>query len=63
MTEKARRAAVFCFGNSKPLSLRPGLILPHMLGLDIVSFPHNMFLLFFCLIFFNLKKKIEGEDA
>jgi hypothetical protein len=57
MTEKARRAAVFCFGNSKPL------ILPHMLGLDIVSFPHNMFLLFFCLIFFNLKKKIEGEDA
>jgi len=32
-----------------------------MLGLDIVSFPHSMSLLFFCLFFFNIKK--GGEDA
>jgi hypothetical protein len=38
------------------LSLRTGLILPHMLGLDIVSFPHRMSLLFFYLIFFQHKK-------
>jgi hypothetical protein len=38
------------------LSLRTSLILPHMLGLDIVSFPHSMSLLFFCLIFFQHKK-------
>jgi hypothetical protein len=34
------------------------LILPYMLRLDIVSFPHSMSLLIFCLIFFfNIKKK------
>jgi hypothetical protein len=34
-----------------------------MLGLDIVSFPHSKFLLFFCLfLFLTLKKKIGGED-
>jgi hypothetical protein len=48
---------LFYLGNSEPLSLRTGLILPHMLGLDIVSFPHSMSLLFFCLIFLNIKKK------
>jgi len=43
---------LFCLGNSEPLSLRTGLILLHMLGLYIVSFPHNMSLLFFYLFFF-----------
>jgi hypothetical protein len=42
------------------LSLRICLILPHMLGLDIVHFPHSMSLLFFCLIFFNKKIKIRN---
>jgi hypothetical protein len=42
---------LFCLGNSEPLSLRKCLILPHILGLDIVSFSHSMSLLFFCLIF------------
>jgi len=37
---------LFCLGISKPLSLRTGLILPHMLGPDIF-FSHSMFLLFF----------------
>jgi hypothetical protein len=48
------------------LSLRINLILPHMLGLDIVSYPHIMSLLFFCLFFFFKKlkkKKIVVEDA
>jgi hypothetical protein len=45
---------LICLSNSEPLSLRTGLILPHMLGLDIISFPHNMFLLFFCFFFFLL---------
>jgi hypothetical protein len=42
------------------------LILPHLLGLDIFSFPHSMSLLFFNLIFHNIKKKkkkIGGEDV
>jgi hypothetical protein len=34
-----------------------GLILPHMLGLDIFSFPHSMSLLFF----FSKKKKKKRE--
>jgi hypothetical protein len=48
---------LLCLVNSKLLSLRTGLILPHMLGLDIVSFPHRMSLLFSVLFFFNKKKK------
>jgi len=35
-------SVLFYLGNSEPLSLRTGLILPHMLGLDIVSFSHSM---------------------
>jgi len=57
---------LFCLGSYGPLSLRTGLILPHMLGLDTVSFPHSMSLLFFCLISFStLKIKIKkgGEYA
>jgi hypothetical protein len=29
---------LFSLGISKPLSLRTGLILPYMLGLDVISF-------------------------
>jgi hypothetical protein len=44
--------------------MRTSLILPHKLGLDIFSFSHSMFLLFFCLFFFNIKKnKNGGEDV
>jgi hypothetical protein len=42
---------LLCLGISKSLSLRTCLILPHILGLDIVSFPHIMSLLFFYLFF------------
>jgi hypothetical protein len=34
-----------------------GLILPYMLGLDVISFSISMSLLFFCLFVFNKKKK------
>jgi hypothetical protein len=45
-------SVLFYLGNSEPLSLRTGLILPHMLRLDIVSFSRSIYLFFFCLIFF-----------
>jgi hypothetical protein len=48
----------FCLGISKPLSLRTGLILPYMLGLDVISFSVSMFFLF--LSYFSTKKKL-GE--
>jgi hypothetical protein len=58
MTDKARhRFFVLVILN---LSLRTGLILPHLLGLDFVSFPRSMPLLFSYIIFFStyiLKKK------
>jgi hypothetical protein len=55
---------LFCLGISKPLSLRTGLILPYMLGLDVISFSISMSLLFFCLLVLKKKKKkIGGEDA
>jgi uncharacterized membrane protein YhaH (DUF805 family) len=40
-----------------------GLVLPYMLGLDVISFSISMSLLFFCLLVFNQKinKKILGE--
>jgi hypothetical protein len=37
--------------------MRTGLVLPYMLGLDVISFSVSMFLLFFCLIFFSTKNK------
>jgi hypothetical protein len=37
--------------------LRTGLVLPYMLGLDVISFSISMSLLFFCLLVFNKKKK------
>jgi hypothetical protein len=49
--DRESTSLLFCLGNSESLSLRTCLILPHMLGQDIVSFPYSMSLLFFCLIF------------
>jgi hypothetical protein len=59
------RRLLFCLGISKPLSLRTSLILPYMLGLDVISFSISMFLLFFCLLVFKKKKKKKnwGEDV
>jgi hypothetical protein len=58
MIVKARRAAAFLsWYISKPSSLRTGLVLPYMLGLDVISFSISKFLLFF---WFSKKKNI-GE--
>jgi hypothetical protein len=54
MTDKARRAAAFCLGNSKPISLRSGLLLPYMLELDIISFLHKNIFVVFLSIFFSI---------
>jgi hypothetical protein len=43
----------------KPLSLRSGLLLSYMLGLNCLLLCVSMFLLFFYFIVFN--KKIMGE--
>jgi hypothetical protein len=47
--------------------MRIGLVLPYMLGLDVIYFSISMSLLFFffCLIFHKKNKKIRnlGEDA
>jgi hypothetical protein len=43
--------------------MRTGLVLPYILGLDVISFSISMSLLFFCVLVFNQKKKISGEDA
>jgi hypothetical protein len=45
--------------------MRTGLVLPYMLGLDVISFSISMSLLFLCLLVFNKKeiKNIGGEDA
>jgi hypothetical protein len=59
--DRESMSLLFWLSNFVPLFSRVGLILPHMLGLDIVSFPHSIFLLFFCLIFLNIKKKNIGE--
>jgi hypothetical protein len=51
---------LFCLNIVKPLSLRLGLLLSYMLGLNCLLLYVRMFLLFFYFIFFN-KKKIGGE--
>jgi hypothetical protein len=56
--KKHIRRLFFCLGISKPLSLRTGLILPYMLGLDVISFSISMSLLFFYFSVFNKKKKM-----
>jgi hypothetical protein len=43
--------------------MRTSLALPHLLGLDVISFSISMSLLFFCLLVFNKTKKKRGEDA
>jgi hypothetical protein len=44
-----------------------GLVLPYMLGLDVISFSISMSLLFFCVLVFNKKQKktknIGREDV
>jgi uncharacterized membrane protein len=37
--------------------MRIGLVLPYMLGLDVISFSISMFLFFFSVSFFSTKKK------
>jgi hypothetical protein len=58
--DRESMSLLFYLGISKPLSLRIGLILPYMLGLDVISFSITMSLLFFYFIVFNKKKKL-GE--
>jgi hypothetical protein len=61
--DRESMSLLFCLGISKSLSLRTGLILPYMLGLDVISFSISMSLLFFYFIVFNKKKKkLGGED-
>jgi hypothetical protein len=48
---------LFCLGISKPLSMRIGLVLPYMLGLEVISFSISMSLLFFLSHFSTKKKK------
>jgi hypothetical protein len=48
----------FYVGNSKSLSMRTGLLLPHMLELDFIFFPNSLFVVF--LLFFFQQKK-NGE--
>jgi hypothetical protein len=54
--DRESMSLLFYLGISKPLSLRIGLILPYMLGLDVISFSITMSLLFFYFIVFNKKK-------
>jgi len=56
-SQKHVKRLLFCLGISKPLSLMTTLILPYMLGLDVISFSISMSLLFFCFIIFKIKKK------
>jgi len=56
MTVKARRRLLFCLGISKPLSMRTGLALPYVLGIDVISFSITMSLFFFFLSHFSTKK-------
>jgi uncharacterized protein YhhL (DUF1145 family) len=48
---------LFCLDIVKPLSLRPGLLLSYMLGLNCLLLCVSMFLLFFYL---QKKKKKKG---
>jgi hypothetical protein len=51
---------LFCLDIVKPLSLRPGLLLSYMLGLNCLLLCVSMFLLFFCFFPFKKKKKKKG---
>jgi len=52
----------FCLDIVKPLSLRSGLLLSYMLGLNCLLLCLSMFLLFFLFYCFQ-QKKIGGEDV
>jgi F0F1-type ATP synthase membrane subunit a len=54
---------LFCLDIVKPLSLRSGLLLSYMLGLNCLLLCVSMFFLFFYFIIFNKKKKkkIRGK--
>jgi hypothetical protein len=41
--------------------MRTCLALPYMLGIDVISFSINMYLVFFCLIFQQKRKKKLGR--
>jgi hypothetical protein len=41
--------------------MRTGLVLPYLLGLDVISFSISMSFLFFFVSFFNNKKKKLGR--
>jgi hypothetical protein len=43
--------------------MRIGLVLPYMMGLDVISFSISMSLFFFSSHFSTKKKKKLGEDA
>jgi hypothetical protein len=51
----------FCLDIVKPLSLRSGLLLSYMLGLNCLLLCVSMFLLFFYFIVFNKKIIIKKE--
>jgi len=51
---------LFCLDIVKPLSLRSGLLLSYMLGLNGLLLCVSIFLLFFCFIVFD-KKKMEEK--
>jgi hypothetical protein len=61
MTKKHVERLLFCLGNSKPLSLRSGLLLPYMLGLDIISFLKKACFCCFSVLFLKKKKKNWGS--
>jgi hypothetical protein len=50
---------LLCLGISKPLSMWIGLVLPYMLGLDVISFSENVFVVFLFIGFQQKKKKME----
>jgi hypothetical protein len=59
LDDKESMSLLFCLGIVKPLSLRLGLLLYYMLGLNCLLFCVSMFLLFFPSSFF-LEQKIGG---
>jgi hypothetical protein len=59
--KKHVRQLLFCLGISTPLSLRIGLILPYMLGLDVISFFQKHVLVVFLFYCFQHKKKIKKK--
>jgi hypothetical protein len=55
--KKHIRLLLFCLGISKPFSLRKGLILPYMLGLDFFSCLHRHVFIVFLVFTFSTKNK------